>query len=362
MESLFLPNYTIGSDAYNYIDDICKNYGSNAVIISGKKSLNASRDILLKSLKNINVTAEIYYGGVASYENVEMLKNIKEIKEADMVFAVGGGRCVDTVKTLCDMINKPLFTFPTLASNCAAVTSLSVMYNSDDSYKNLYTQKRPAIHTFINTDIILNSPERYFIAGMGDALSKQYETLFSTRNEVFDYKNFLGYEIIKECSNDIIKYSLKAFNDFKNKKPTDDFNRVVLHIVYTTGLTSVTMRDDYHISLPHAVYNGLTRIKEIGENFFHGELVAYGILLLLTMDKKFDELEKVFNFNKSLSLPTSIKAIGIKDISLENEELSKVLEGAYVSKDLEVSPYPITKDMIINAMLELEEYNIKKAL
>ena len=236
------------------------------------------------------------------------------------------------------------------------------MYNSDDSYKNLYTQKRPAIHTFINTDIILNSPERYFIAGMGDALSKQYETLFSTRNEVFDYKNFLGYEIIKECSNDIIKYSLKAFNDFKNKKPTDDFNRVVLHIVYTTGLTSVTMRDDYHISLPHAVYNGLTRIKEIGEKFFHGELVAYGILLLLTMDKKFDELEKVFNFNKSLSLPTSIKAIGIKDISLENEELSKVLEGAYVSKDLEVSPYPITKDMIINAMLELEEYNIKKAL
>ena len=80
------------------------------------------------------------------------------------------------------------------------------------------------------------------------------------------------------------------------------------------------------------------------------------------MDKKIDELEKVFNFNKSLSLPTSIKAIGIKDISLENKELSKVLDGAYASKDLEVSPYPITKDMIINAMLELEEYNIKKAL
>lgn len=362
MEGLFLPNYTIGHDAYDYVDEICGDYGSSAVIIAGKKSLEASRGFLLNSLKDIKIVDEIYYGGVASYENVDILKNMESVKKADMVFAIGGGRSLDTSKTLCDIISKPLFAFPTLASNCASVTSLSVMYHNDDSFKDLYSQNRPPIHTFINTEVILHSPERFFIAGIGDASSKQYETIFSTRNQSLDYKNFLGYEIIKECTNDIMKYSLEAYNDFKNKKITDNLNRIILHIIYTTGLTSVMMRDDFHISLPHAIYNGLTKIKRIGETFFHGELVAYGVLLLLIMDKQLDKFEKAFNFNKTLSLPTSIKKLGIENISLENKELNEVLDGAFNSKDLDISPYTINKEMIIKAMLELEDYNINKIL
>ena len=121
------------------------------------------------------------------------------------------------------------------------------MYNQDGSFKDLFHQKKPPIHTFINSDIILNSPERYFIAGIGDAASKQYETEFSIRNENLDYNNFLGYQIIKNCSNDIIKNAVQSLNDFRNKKSSDILERIILHIIYTTGLTSVTMKDDYHI-------------------------------------------------------------------------------------------------------------------
>ncbi len=46
-----------------------------------------------------------------------------------MVFGVGGGKALDTAKCLCITDDKPVFTFPTIASNCAACTSVSIIYN-----------------------------------------------------------------------------------------------------------------------------------------------------------------------------------------------------------------------------------------
>ena len=353
IENLFLPNFSIGSDAYEDIYDICSNYGKKAVIISGKKSLQASIELILNNIKDISITGMLHYGGNSTFENAEFLKEKKAVMEADMIFAVGGGRALDTSKVLADMIDKPIFTFPTLASNCAAVTSLSVVYYNDGSFREMYNVKRPPLHTFINTDIILNSPENYFIAGISDALSKQYEALLYTRNENLNYRNFLGIEVIKNCSNDILKYYSEAVNDFRNKKSTDALNRVILHIIYTVGLTSVMIKDNYHISL----HNGLTKLKRIGEKLLHGELVSYGILLLLTMDKQYDAREDIFKFNKFMSLPTCLKDIGINNLSLEDEDINIALDGTLALNDLNISSYKADKEMLLKAIIDLEEYN-----
>ena len=360
IENLFLTNFSIGSDAYKDIYDICSKFGKKAVIISGKKSLQVSVESILNNIKDISITGMFHYGEKSTFENIDLLKEKKAVMEADMIFAVGGGKSLDTAKVLAHTINKPIFTFPTLASNCAAVTALSVVYNSDGSFKKMFSEKRPPLHTFINTDIILNSPENYFRAGIGNAVSKQYEALFSTRNENLNYKNFLGIEIIKNCSNDILKHYSEAINDFKNKKVTDILNRVILHIIYTTGLTSVMAKDDYHTSLAHGMHNGLTKVKRIGEKLLHGELVSYGILLLLTMDEQYEAREDIFKFNKSISLPTCLKDIGISKASLEDEDLNRALEAVLCEKDLNISPYKVDKEMILKAIIDLEEFNNNK--
>lgn len=359
-ENLFLTNFSIGSDAYKDIYSICSNYGKKAVIISGKKSLQASIESILNNIKDITITGMFHYGDKSTFENVDLLKNKQAVMEADMIFAVGGGRSLDTSKVLAHTINKPIFTFPTLASNCAAVTGLSVVYHSDGSFQKMFAEKRPPLHTFINTDIILNSPENYFRAGIGNAVSKQYEALFSTRNENLNYQNFLGIEIIKNCSNDILKHYSEAINDFKNKKITDVLNRIILHIIYTTGLTSVMAKDDYHVSLAHGMHTGLTKVKRIRETMLHGELVSYGILLLLTMDEQYEARENIFNFNKSISLPTCLKDIGISKASLEDEDLNHALEAALSGKDLNISPYKVDKEMILKAIIDLEDFNNKQ--
>ena len=121
----FLPSYSIGDDCYKEIPYVTRRYGKTAVVIGGKTAMEKAKPELLAALKgsDLEITDFIWYGGDSNYENIEMLKAMPEVQNADMVFGVGGGRAVDTVKTLCDRMDKPFFTFPTLASNCASCTA-----------------------------------------------------------------------------------------------------------------------------------------------------------------------------------------------------------------------------------------------
>ena len=90
---------------------------------------------------------------------------------ADMIFAVGGGKAIDTCKVLAHDTNRPFFTFPTIASTCASCTSLGIVYHPDGSLREYSFSKIPPNHIFIDTEIIANAPVRYLWAGMGDTPS-----------------------------------------------------------------------------------------------------------------------------------------------------------------------------------------------
>ena len=93
--SVYLPNYSVGPDCYEAIPSVTARYGKKVVIIGGKTALSKAQDAILAAVKgHLDVTAVLWYGGNSTYENVDMLMNTKEVQEADMVFAVGGGRAV----------------------------------------------------------------------------------------------------------------------------------------------------------------------------------------------------------------------------------------------------------------------------
>ena len=65
-----------------------------------------------------------------------------------------------------------------------------------------------------------------------------------------------------------------------------------------------------------------------------------------------DELEKIYKFMKSINLPTKLA-----DIEVKEDELEPVLDSAITKYDIDVSPYKITKELMKQAILDLEEYN-----
>ena len=46
MNSTYFPHFTIGSDAYDKIPDICGEYGKTAVIIGGTKARIAAEPLI----------------------------------------------------------------------------------------------------------------------------------------------------------------------------------------------------------------------------------------------------------------------------------------------------------------------------
>ncbi len=277
-----------------------------------------------------------------------------EVSEADMVFGVGGGKALDTVKCLCITDDKPVFTFPTIASNCAACTSVSIMYNEDGTFLKPNFFIRPAMHAFIDTEIIAKAPAQYMWAGIGDTYAKYYEATISSRGEQLEHFTSLGVALSVMCRNPLLEYGAKALEDHKKGLCTYDVEQVVLAIVVTTGIASIFLTKDftpdYNSGLAHAIFYALTSYPVIEEKHLHGEVVGFGVLLALLVDQQYEEFEKIYTLNQQLQLPTSLEQIEITEEQWE-ESMDHIPE----MSDIRHYPYKVTKEMLVLATNQLKE-------
>lgn len=348
-ETLF-PGYTIGEDAYQNISAVCAPFGKKAAIIGGKHALAAAEEKIRRAVEGsgIEVTGTYWYGGEASVENIAMLE--PQVKEADMLFAVGGGKAIDTVKVLAHMTHRPFFTFPTIASTCASCTSLGILYHPDGSLREYSFSKIPPNHIFIDPQIIADAPVKYLWAGMGDTMAKHFECTTSSRGDVPSHSDAMGIALSSMCAEPILRWGQKAMEDCKAHQVTYELTEIILSIIVSTGLVSNFVQVDYTTGLAHAIYNGFTILPSTEEHHhLHGEVVSYGILAMLTIDKKYEERDKVLAFNRSIGLPTRLS-----DIHAKPEDLPAVAEKALQGIDVRKWPYAVTAEMIVNGIQELE--------
>lgn len=353
---IFIPNYTIGSNCYNEIPWVTRKYGKTAVVIGGKTAMSKVKDALSNGIadSDLKITDFIWYGGEATYENADQISAMEAVKDADMIFAVGGGRVMDTCKVIRDKLDKPMFTFPTIGSNCAATTSIAVIYHPDGSVNNYYFSKTPPEHIFINTKIIAESPENLFWAGIGDCISKELEAEISIRGHKASHTPLMGTYLSKTCIEPIIEYGKKAYEDCKNNIDSFELEQVVLDIIISTGFVSnfMTTENDYYYnsSLAHGFYNGTSVIPNCIHNHLHGEIVSFGSLVLLTYDKNYDECDRIMAFHKEMGLP-----VCMEDIGLTENDLPAVAQRASVTKEWTCVPYEVTKEKFIAAIKECSE-------
>lgn len=349
--NMYLPSYSIGSDCYNEIPEVTRHYGSKAVVIGGKTAMSKAHDALLSAVEgsSVSITDFVWFGGDSTYENGQMLMDNEAVKNADMIFAVGGGRACDTCKYVANEMNKPLFCFPTVASNCASVTAICVIYNPDGSFREYY-YPRLAKHTFINSDIIADSPFQLLWAGIGDALSKECEAVFSSKDAELSHTPLMGVQLSHVCTAPLLNFGASALEACRAKKASHELEQVTLDIIISTGLvsnmTTHTPEYYYNSSLAHCVYYGST-VTRNGHSHLHGEIVSLGVLCLLTYEKKYNERDAIMAFNAKMGFP-----VCFDDVDIEEDEFEAMGRKVLTATEWAYRPKDVTMEKFIACMKE----------
>ena len=351
--SVNFASYTIGEDAYQNVKEVCERYGTKALLIGGKLALEAGKEKLEAALKgsSLSIIDTVLFGTDCTYAKMDELAAHAKACGADMIFGMGGGKALDTAKGTAEKAGLPVFTFPTIASTCAATTALSVVYREDGNFDSFYFYDKPARHSFIDTEIIANAPERYLRAGIGDTLGKYFECHFAARGDRLEHSSALGREISNMCYLPLREYAEDALKECREKKAGTALEQAVLANIVSTGLVSLLVLDQYNCAIAHSVYYGLVLLPGFEEENLHGDVVAYGVLVQLMVDGEDKQAREMKAFLEKLGIRTTLKQMGAPT---DREALKEVLTETVTGPDMEHIPYKVTEDMIYDAMCKVE--------
>lgn len=352
--STYFTSYSIGMDIYGEVENICSAYGKRIFLLGGETALKKGEGVLREAIKatKLEIVETAVYGKDCTRTNTEKWAEHASRLQVDMIFGMGGGKALDTAKAVANKLNLPIFTFPTIASTCAATTALSVVYKDNGDFDRFEFFNRPAHHSFIELGIIAEAPAKYLRAGMGDTIGKYFECHLASRNDSLEHSSLLGRTISNNCYFPVIEHGVKAYEDCLNHKISYELEQVVLANIVTTGMVSVLVIDDYNCAIAHSVYYGLVLLEGFEEKYLHGDVVAYGVLIQLAVDGKLAELNEVRAFMQQLNMPTTLREM---EVVLDRNGLEAVLEEIVNGPDMLHLPYQVSKEMIYNAMKKVEE-------
>lgn len=353
-----MSNYSYGTDCFQEIPAVLAPYKVKKVaFIGGKRALASSQAEVAAVLAaaQVEVTGTFVYGTNSTQANIDRLVATPEVQAADVIFGFGGGRALDTTKMVGKTLAKPVFTFPTICSNCSAGTAIAVIYNDDGSLSGYGYPDVPA-HIFINTQVIAEAPAEYFWAGIGDGISKAPEVEHAVAHAQaqgtrLPHTAVLGAAIAASSKDAFYEYGPQGIADVKARQASQAIEEVALDIVVSTGYASnlVNQPNFYYNSChAHAFYNATTMIPRAG-TFLHGQVVAYGVLVLHKYFEEEAEFERVAAFNQSLGLPTTLAQIGLQDSDVE-----AIVQGAMTTNEYKNTPFD--PDKYAQAIREVDAY------
>lgn len=332
-----LPGY---STSYEDIYEVVSRYGNNVAIIGGEQALLAAIPYIKEFLGNLKASEPIIYGNKATMENVEALKKRSEVISSDVLFAVGGGRAIDTVKMLGYELQKPVFTFPTISATPAAVSNVCYIDSKP------YFIDQVIKHIFINDDIIINAPYMYFHLGVGYIFSKSYEILFKSRGMELTYEDRLATTLLSQINKDVFTSGKIALDSFKKNGHT---HKLILDSIVLMGYVAILINKEYYNGLASSICMAINQIEDYGALNLEGEALPFGILVNLIIEKS-NDMYRAYDFLKDNRYPTRLI-----DLKMKTSLLNRISEQAMNNKDMTDYPKVISKHDIFRAMILLEE-------
>jgi glycerol dehydrogenase len=239
----------------------------------------------------------------------------------DALIAVGGGKCVDTGKSVAYRLGVPLIVVPTLASNDAPCSALSVVYTPEGVSSDVeFFPENPAM-VVVDTAVVAAAADRYLVAGMGDAMATWYEARATAANPngiaaIGGRPTLTGTALGKLCAETLYRQGVAAAEAVMKSSVNDALEEIVEANTLLSGLGF----ESGGLAVAHAMAQGYTVVESVEENNLHGEMVAMGVLAQLVLEQDADEAHKVANFFREVGLPIHLGQIGLSTDQSTNIE------------------------------------------
>lgn len=331
-ENFAFTSYCVDINIWEKLKEAVQNY-EKILVVTGEKSFAAVQDNLLYALEGKDYIIE-KYKGECSYEHADEILEKVQDKGCTLVIGAGGGKAVDTGKIVADRLKADMFAVPTIASTCAGTSALSVVYNNDKTFREFAIFKAPPKKIFIDLQTIKNAPKKYIWAGMGDTLAKFYEVRLKheymiSKNMSVNFPSSMGVQISSLCREMILKNGVSAYYD---DKISEEFKKIVLAIIVNTGMVSNLVDEFLNGAVAHSVFYGLTELPRIEKEHLHGEVVSFGILVQLLLERREEEYRELLPFYEKMKFPVKFSDVVVMEEFYQDEE--KIINAVLAGPDL----------------------------
>ncbi len=331
---------------------VAKLGAKRVAILCTPRSQRSEARRLMASLHESGIKTVIAsFGGECSLQEVEQQTAwLREQDAADALIALGGGKTLDAGKSVAHRLGVPVVVMPTLASNDAPCSAISVLYTPEgvtESYE--VFDSSPAL-VLVDTGIIAEAPARFLVAGIGDAMATWYEARSCQQNPAgitpFGVRPTLaGTALAELCARTLFQHGISAVEAVQARSVNDALE----HIVEANTLLSGLGFESGGIAAAHAVAQALTVIEEVDKDYLHGEMVAIGVLVQLTLESDLDEADRVARLFAQVGLPVTLGQLGLGS---DDADAVDTIVGATLSFPfIGNMPFAVTADSIRQAIV-----------
>lgn len=348
--------YVQGPGAIDQLGALISAAGRQPVVIADSVVMDLLGETLRSGLGPLEEnTRFLRFNGECSAAEIARLTAASQ--DASIVIGVGGGKAIDAAKGVRISLKCPLAIVPTVASNDSPTSRLVVVYSETHSLEEVRLMESNPDLVLVDTAIIISAPERFFVSGIGDALSKKFEAVqcFATGGNNF-YKAlppFLALTLGESCYQSIREHAEAALSALRRGQIDEHFERTVEATVLLSGLAF----ENGGLSIAHSLTRGFSATPELSRAL-HGEQVAYGLLVQLVLEgRDLVFLRDLQAFYRRVGLPDKLEGLGFKG---GGQAALESVAGRIANVSWERAPYvrflnyPVNEELIFRAIMRIE--------
>ncbi|MGL6199335.1 MAG: glycerol dehydrogenase [Lachnospiraceae bacterium] len=339
--------YVQGYGELNRLKQYVDWMGDTFLVIASKNRLRDLQDIIEMALEG-NKVHFVQFDHQITWPQIKKVEELARQINASAIVGVGGGKIADTAKVVAYNTGARVVIIPTVSASDASTSATALIYDDDGTIVDVLCFPQSPDLVLADTEVLINSPVRLFVSGMGDALST-YVGGVVCQEHYFD-NHFGGtgtataLSIAKLSYELLLKYGRQAKVAAEQGVLTDAYNLITEVNILMSGMGF----ENNGSASDHCFYFGTLALTNRPEYAYHGEGVAFSTCCQLIMQgASSKQLDEIYRFCLDVGLPITFDDMQLPDLTEEEYDIitNAVLKEHFISHH----PFPVTYELIRGA-------------